>query len=371
MNDMEILAAERCLPFTNAGSVNLLDVFDEDDTLDCKHLFVAYFNMVPCWTRAMHVDCFKANEWFMQTYRDDITCCHYIKRRPNDGRGKDPNNATVFEDIYYTLFDDLLMYFNCSRSYCSFLFRKTSMEKVQQVIDGVKQFKEREKKMDSPRIYLLVNSSHGIDTQTMKISRPKLTIEDNYNDDFLSIHQTIFKRLQRRNDKGLVLLHGKPGTGKTSYIRYLITKVKKDVIFLPPNMAAAITNPDLMRVLIDNPNSIFVIEDAENIIIDRNRSGASPVSALLNMADGLLSDCLNIQIVCSFNTDLSRVDDALLRKGRLIAKYEFLELEAVKAQALSTKLGFASRLMKPMTLAAIYNQAETDFHPITRKAMGF
>jgi len=56
---------------------------------------------------------------------------------------------------------------------------------------------------------------------------------------------------------------------------------------------------------------------------------------LLNISDGLLYDCLNIQIICSFNIDIIKVDSALLRKGRLIAKYEFKELEVAKAQALS------------------------------------
>jgi len=49
----------------------------------------------------------------------------------------------------------------------------------------------------------------------LEITRPKLSIEDNYNDDFLPVHQTILDRLRKKNDKGLVLLHGKPGTGKT------------------------------------------------------------------------------------------------------------------------------------------------------------
>ena len=31
-------------------------------------------------------------------------------------------------------------------------------------------------------------------------------------------------------------------------------------------------NPDFMDLLIDNPNSILVIEDAENIIMDRRIS---------------------------------------------------------------------------------------------------
>ena len=78
----------------------------------------------------------------------------------------------------------------------------------------------------------------------------------------------------------------------SSEIRYLVSLIKKRVIFLPPNMAAAITSPELISVLINHPNSIFVIEDAENIIVDRERAGYSPVSALLNISDGLLSDCL-------------------------------------------------------------------------------
>jgi hypothetical protein len=137
-------------------------------------------------------------------------------------------------------------------------------------------------------------------------------------------------------------------------------------------MATAITNPDLIPILIKNPNSIFVIEDAENIIMDREKNGHSPVSALLNISDGLLADCLNIQVICSFNTDISKVDSALLRKGRLIAKYEFKELEVQKAQSLSIKLGFDTTVNCPMTLTAIYNQEEKDFQQTKRKvSIGF
>ena len=96
-------------------------------------------------------------------------------------------------------------------------------------------------------------------------------------------------------------------------------------------------------------------------MVDREREGNSPVSALLNISDGLLSDCLNIQIICSFNTDLSKVDSALMRKGRLIAKYEFKELEVDKAAKLSKKLGFSTEVESPMTLTAIYNQEEKEF----------
>jgi hypothetical protein len=170
------------------------------------------------------------------------------------------------------------------------------------------------------------------------------------------------------------LIHAKePGPNfRADFDKYPITKIRKPVIFLPPNMAAHITDPGLMNVLMDDPNSVFVIEDAENIIIDRNRNGSSSVSALLNLADGLLSDCLNIQIICSFNTDLASVDSALMRKGRLIAKYEFAELTIPKAQALSDNLGCSSVIASPMTLAEIYNQHDAEFSiSLQRKRVGF
>jgi hypothetical protein len=234
---------------------------------------------------------------------------------------------------------------------------------VEDIISEVRKFKIR-KASKKPTISLLVHTIHGIDTKSLQIVKPKLAIEDNYNDDFIEIHEMIAKRLSKKNDKGLVLLHGKPGTGKTSYIRYLVSILKKDVIFLPPNMATAITNPELISILIDNPNSVFVIEDAENIVVDREKDGYSPVSALLNISDGLLSDCLNIQIICSFNTDISKVDSALMRKGRLIAKYEFKELDISKAQWLSNKLGYKVKVEKPMTLTEIYNQSEREFNNV-------
>jgi hypothetical protein len=328
-------------------------------------LFLALFNSIPNFIHEINIDCKKADKWFLVKYKDEIKDLYFDKRYFNS------NKNAEFDDIFYILFDDLIVDFDTNLSEARFLFRKTDISKVETLIGEIKKFRIRKEKR-KPEISLLVSTQNGIGTKSLQISKPKLNIEDNYNDDFREIHQTIFKRLSRKNDKGLVLLHGKPGTGKTSYIRYLISSLRKNVIFLPPNMAAAIVNPDLISILIDNPNSIFVIEDAENIVVDREKDGHSPVSALLNISDGLLSDCLNIQVICSFNTDISKIDNALMRKGRLIAKYEFKELEIEKAKTLSQKLGFTTLLNSPMTLTAIYNQEEKDFRQAKRnKPIGF
>ena len=347
--------------------MQLSEVFSErkGSYLNEFNLFLAHFNAIPNFIHEINIDCRKANLWFNENYKSEIIDWYYDKRY------FDGNKNAEYDDVFYFLFEDLIVDFDTNCSMVRFLFRKTDIAKVEHIVTEIQKFRSK-KERTKPEISLLVTTTRGISTKSLHISRPKLKLEDNYNDDFKAVHQIIMKRLSMKNDKGLVLLHGKPGTGKTSYIRFLISSLKKNVIFLPPNMAGAITNPDLISILIDNPDSIFVIEDAENIVVDREKEGLSPVSALLNISDGLLSDCLNIQIICSFNTDISKVDSALMRKGRLIAKYEFKELEVQKATSLSKKLGFDSEFNIPTTLTAIYNQEEKDFQQIKRQnAIGF
>jgi ATP-dependent 26S proteasome regulatory subunit len=122
---------------------------------------------------------------------------------------------------------------------------------------------------------------------------------------------------------------------------------------------------------VDNPNSVLVIEDAENIIMQRQPGCDSAVSTLLNISDGLLSDFLNVQVICTFNSALSVVDEALLRKGRLIARYEFGRLSLEKAQRLSLHLGNTTVISRPMTIAEIANQHEAAATQPARGLIGF
>lgn len=78
-------------------------------------------------------------------------------------------------------------------------------------------------------------------------------------------------------------------------------------------------------------------------------------------SDGLLGDAMHQQIIATFNCDLTTIDPALLRKGRLIANYEFNKLDLESSKTLSDKLGFGTEtITEPMTLAEIYNQGEKE-----------
>lgn len=220
----------------------------------------------------------------------------------------------------------------------------------------------KKRKHESNNIALVIQTPRGYDTTSFELPEQKLDIELGYGKGFKPIHEKIINTLNQKNGKGLVLLHGTPGTGKTHYLKYIASKVKdKRVLFIPPYLADFITSPEMTPFLIQNSNSILFIEDAERVITDRNNGGANGVSNILNITDGILSDILKIQIVATFNMDKAKIDSALLRKGRLIAEHKFDALPIEDANNLLKHLGKKYVATKPMTLTEIYNVEETEY----------
>lgn len=206
-------------------------------------------------------------------------------------------------------------------------------------------------------------------------------IENNYNDDFKPVNDLIVTKLKESN-KGITLLHGTPGTGKTNYIRYLANMVTdKRLIYIPPEMTNVLASPQFIGFVMDNDKSIFIVEDAENVLMTREAGASSAVTNILNMSDGIIGDAVQCQFVCTFNCDYTEIDSALKRKGRLNAAYNFGALTRDKAQTLINKLyGFNGDdtpkyvASDNMTLAQIYNLKEEDFSGVVnvkKNAIGF
>nr|WP_289023403.1 AAA family ATPase [uncultured Salegentibacter sp.] len=128
----------------------------------------------------------------------------------------------------------------------------------------------------------------------------------------------------------------------------------------------------MTKYLIDNPNSVLVIEDAEELIVSRDNQRNSNLAMILNVTDGILGESLGIQIIATFNTDVQRIDPALKRKGRLKSAYEFKALSAEKANHFLIDQSVNYSTEDDLTLAEIYNISEEEQckYP-ARKAVGF
>ena len=246
-------------------------------------------------------------------------------------------------------------------------------KEVIELMEELNQYEYKHEDVTLSQIYLVSQTRDGFELEEFDIENPTLELESNYGTSFLPVNNKIVTELNKNNNRGLVLLHGEPGTGKTTYIKWLVSQIKdKNVIFVPPFLTEAITSPEFIPFLAQNSNSVLVIEDAERVVSERGNGGSAVgVSNILNMTDGIMGDIMKIQIICSFNMNRNKIDSALLRKGRLIAEHKFDALDTEHSNNLLSKLGSKSTTDKPLTLAQIYNIDEEEYLAPSSKKVGF
>ena len=192
-------------------------------------------------------------------------------------------------------------------------------------------------------------------TIASKIKETHIKIEENYNDDFLPVHDDVVKFLNQR-ESGLIILNGSPGVGKTFYIRHLISQYPKEYVIVTNSIAGHLAQPEFVSFMLEHKDSVFILEDCEQILMDRSENTfGNAITNILNMSDGLMSDIFNVKFICTFNADISKIDSALLRKGRCYARYEFGKLTKEKVENFCKTHKIELPEYKEMKLGDIYN----------------
>ena len=145
----------------------------------------------------------------------------------------------------------------------------------------------------------------------------------------------------KKSNKGLSILHGERGTGKTSVINYLASKLDRIVIFIPNNMIEhTINNPEFRKFLKRYNKPVIVIDDCEMLFHEYFTKSNMFANNLLQMVDGFLSDSMEVNIIAIFNVeDEDEIDHSLLESNNLIRVIEFEYLSIDESKELSEYLG--------------------------------
>lgn len=348
-------------------SSQLSSVYDTDDDVKVAAYFFHVNNAAPNKKLFYRIEFAALNGeleiLFPQRWIDDYTEQEFLKK---EGTYKQKHK------VWFVQKNIWIRYRNDYESMAATLYYLPSADtEMLQRAETVLQTLVKEKDEDHKGHFSFITTIHGhFHLKEFKHIGSKVDIEDHYNEDFYPFSQRVIERLQKPQSHGLVLLHGKPGTGKTTYIRYLASQLTKRMIYFPPYMASHISSPELINFLMDQEESILVLEDADNVISKRMGTENSAISNLLNLSDGLLGQCLHIPVICTFNIMQTELDAALLRKGRLLGMYEFKPLQAHVANRLAHKLHIENTFSQPVTLAELYNIEEEAYQP-QKQEIGF
>jgi len=236
------------------------------------------------------------------------------------------------------------------------------------------------------------NNHLDITVKTLSFDSKFEDLDMLYNSIDNEFHETLIKKLDTTS-KGNIVFNGPPGTGKSFYIRKLIKdyylkheiKIKTDdegddldfydmihdkydigklFVYIPTNLAHLFSDPTFTSMLQDKASDyskglVIILEDAEKLLASRDDIGSGDgVSALLNMSDGILNDIISTQFIFTYNTETEKIDKAILRPGRLMAKKTFDNLPAHKANALALKIGIDKTFYEDTSLAIVFAELQ-------------
>ena len=189
-------------------------------------------------------------------------------------------------------------------------------------------------------------------------------IRDNYSPKETESFDHILNDLVSPNPCGrFIVLQGEPGTGKTYFVRGIVSACanNKKILFIlvPASMTSKLAEPGLLDVFVNDEKTydrrVFILEDSDHALVPREGDNLSEISALLNLTDGLIGKALNLSIICTTNAASIKIDRALKRAGRLCREIAFQPLSFEHASKVANRLGVRMpALGSKYTLAELY-----------------
>jgi hypothetical protein len=180
-------------------------------------------------------------------------------------------------------------------------------------------------------------------------------IENMYSDSVSKNIEKLIKNIKKEK-KGLSILTGERGLGKTNICKYIVSKTDRISIFIPNNMIEqTINSPDFKNFLSKFDKALIIIDDCEFLYNPVYGKLSYFSNNILQLVDGLMSDHLNIHFLLVFNTDEDELDDSLIECNSLIDIINFELLTSDMATELSKSLGINKKYKNNTRLIDVIN----------------
>lgn len=181
---------------------------------------------------------------------------------------------------------------------------------------------------------------NGLELEPIDIS------DKNYDNIDLFYNKETFKGINKlikdikNSNVGLSVLYGERGTGKTSIINYLSSKLDRIVIFIPNTMIEQTINNQEFRKFLKRYNKpIIVLDDCETLFSYYYSKTSLLSNNLLQIIDGFLSNSIEVNVIAIFNTnDENEIDSTLLESNNLLRTLYFEYLSEDESNELSEHL---------------------------------
>lgn len=180
----------------------------------------------------------------------------------------------------------------------------------------------------------------GLEIEPLVLNEMDTELDMYYNNTSFKQVKKLIKTI-KRSEKGLSILYGPRGCGKTSIISHISSKLDRVVIYIPNNLIeSTINNPEFKRFLLKHPKPVIVLDDCEVIFNDIYYKSNTVVNNLLQIVDGFLSDSIELNVITIFNTDdKEEIDQSLLDCNNLLDVVEFELLDIEESNELTKHLG--------------------------------
>ena len=272
------------------------------------------------------------------------------------------------DNIYVS---DVVLDRNMDSSIVSDLFiyykSEDNLEDVQKIIDDLNNclmdFCEDESyNLNSITYFQNSLEIEPIDTQKLDYDNFEL----HFNNETFKNLKKLIKNIKKSN-RGLSILYGEKGTGKTAAINYIADNLDRIVIFIPNTLIEqTINNPDFRKFLKKYHKPILILDDCEMIFNEYFTKSNMIVNNLLQLVDGLISDDVNIITIFNIDDDCE-IDHNLMDCNNLIDVVEFNYLDVEESEELSKINGYSRKFKTKNRLIDIIKKRKTD----TNKVIGF